>query len=162
MKKAFTLAEVLVVLLIAGVITALGISVIKNNNSDRNKVLYKSAFRITEQVVNELVSDLSLYATGELDTTFCANFKAKVNTITETSCATSTVATANNFVTSNGMRWFKMEGDFTTDPKVIQVDVNGAGNLPNTAGTDILSIRVFKSGKISAPTGGLEEQYLTQ
>ena len=161
MKKGFSLAELMIVLVVAGTIAALTIPVIVRDFSDTDKILYKSAFKLVESVVSELVSDLSLYPTGELSNTFCTNFKNKVNTIGTPDCTTSLIPGTPNVTTTNGMRWYGFTGTmFSADPVILKVDVNGPSKGNNVDGEDILQIQVYKSGKVSAPDG-TEANYLT-
>lgn len=58
--KAFTLAEMLLVLIIIGVIAALMVSTV-GFKTDRSKGLFKKAYSSTERTVVELVNDEMLY-----------------------------------------------------------------------------------------------------
>ena len=60
-KRAFTLGEVLVTLMIVGVIAALIIPIIKNAQPDKQKLMFKKAYTNVERVVTELVNDDDLY-----------------------------------------------------------------------------------------------------
>lgn len=62
MKKAFTLAELLVTLGIIGVIAALVLPAIRKSTPDRTKVQYLKAYDTISTTVNSLASDSSLYA----------------------------------------------------------------------------------------------------
>ncbi|MDD3014602.1 MAG: type II secretion system protein [Candidatus Gastranaerophilales bacterium] len=167
MKKAFTLAEMLIAMMIAGVIASLTIpTLMKNVQYNNSKILFKSGYRLVETAVSDMVSDISLYPAGQLDSTFCTNFFSKMNTIGTVSCTTSTVAGTPNATTSNAMRWYGFDASiaatqFTSDttPLSIKVDIDGAGKGTNTAGSDILTIQIFRTGKVTV-TGTNEVDYL--
>ncbi|MDD3013051.1 MAG: prepilin-type N-terminal cleavage/methylation domain-containing protein [Candidatus Gastranaerophilales bacterium] len=136
-NKGFTLAEMLIVLMLMGVIITLSIPVIKKVSQGYNRV-YASVFNFTQAVLMDIPTPL--------DSTFCNNFANKVNTIGAINCITSDVATDQpNFITSNGVRWFGMEGGFTTNPKTVTVDIQG-NKGPNEDDVDLLKIRVFSDG----------------
>ena len=185
MKKGFSLAEMLVVLVIVGVIITLTINTVKQTSEKSIKTLYKAAYNNVETVVNELINDTALYPGAEFtDGTFCDNFFDKVNYIGAYSCAAPSVPAASGDTntpsgsTSNGMRWYFMQDAFaaancyTGAPAGaecihIYVDVNGGkGKNVNTDPTsdtvDILSIYIFKTGKVAVEPGTPEADYLTQ
>jgi len=165
MRKGFTLAEMMVVLLIIGVVSAIIIPVLITNVGDTNKVLFKSGYRIVETAVNDLIADISLYPAGELDNTFCNNFINKVNTIGSRNCDTSSFVTKTpNFITTNGMAWYGFDTantDFQngTEFSNIVVDVDGIQKGKNLEGSDLLTIQVFLTGKVSV-SGDTESSYL--
>lgn len=184
MKKGFSLTELMIALTVIGIIASLSIPVITKSISDTNRSLFKSAVSSIETVVSELVSDTSLYPSGELDGNFCNDFVNKVNTIGSSDCTTSTYPTIPNFTTSNGMRWYRFDRGgttFVTTPASncmisdingievfnntclsIRVDVDGPGKGKNTIGQDIFTINIYKTGKVSVPDGGIEYSYLTK
>lgn len=168
MKKAFTLAEMMVVLVVIGVVAALAISPLTKNMADNNKILFKSAYRLVETTVNELASDIALYPAGELVNTLTSNsfqndFASKLNTVgTVDNAKISNYSTKNsNFVTSNGMAWygFNLVNNFIPDPANIWVDIDGKDKGKNILGIDIMTIQVYKSGKVGI-TGTSEIDYL--
>lgn len=59
-KCAFTLAEILIVLVIIGILSVLMLVAIANN-TDKNKGLFKKAYSTTERTVVELVNDETYY-----------------------------------------------------------------------------------------------------
>lgn len=183
MKKAFSLSEVLITLIIIGVISALTVPVILNTGNNSIEMLYKSSYNSFERVVTELINDVSIYPAGQLDNTFCTNFFARLNTIGAVDCTNASSFVHNpgvgddepNAVTSNGMRWYGMERTFGTDTCPdsapgqciqVRVDVNGLDGSNTTAAPheqrDILDIWVFQTGKLTVPSGTQEEIYLTR
>lgn len=59
-KCAFTVAEVLIVLVIIGIIATLMLTSFKNL-PDRNKSMFKKAYSVAEKTVFEMISDETLY-----------------------------------------------------------------------------------------------------
>ena len=190
-KRGFSLTELMISLTIMTVIIMISVPVMINSTSGNNKLLYKSAFNLTERVINELVQDLALSPSGILlNSTFCINFSNKINTVGTVNCTSSTIPDTPNFTTSNGMRWYGLDAstDFTnancvtagysaaeyasSKCKFIYVDVDGVtkglnSNTTSDIKRDILRIVLFDSGKVSTPntpaTEGewLETTYLT-
>jgi prepilin-type N-terminal cleavage/methylation domain-containing protein len=164
MKKGFSLAEVMIALIIVGVIIAVVLPVVNRTTADNDKILYKSAFKTVEQVVNELISDISLYPAGNFYNAtstdyFCTNFSNKLNTIGTVTCdGASTIPGTPNFIISNGMRWYGMRSGFAANA-TIHIDIDGAGKGTNADGSDILEIIITDQGKVTAPSG-TETNYL--
>ncbi|MDD3013817.1 MAG: prepilin-type N-terminal cleavage/methylation domain-containing protein [Candidatus Gastranaerophilales bacterium] len=167
-KRGFSLAETMIVLTIMAVVAAISIPVVISSLSSNNKTLYKSAFRLMENVVNELVSDISIYPTGNITmSSFCTNVTNKVNYVGTPSCSTSTIAGTPNFITTNGMRWYGLDStkSFTNDATycatgtkcvLLEVDVDGQGKGKNVNTTsddarDIMRIVLYETGKLTAP-----------
>lgn len=151
-KRAFTLGEVLVTLMIVGVIAALIIPIIKNAQPDKQKLMFKKAYTNVERVVTELVNDDDLYPdTGDyvgLDNTspvdpddddspkentkFCMLFAMKVNVVEEvqdqancpkTPGGNGTYSTPS-FITADSIAYYLPSTDFATNA-TITVDTNG-------------------------------------
>ena len=61
MKKAFTMAELLIAMTVLGILTALMIPAIINTKPDERRMLTKKAYYVTEQVISSLINDPSLY-----------------------------------------------------------------------------------------------------
>ncbi|MFA6988538.1 MAG: type II secretion system protein [Candidatus Gastranaerophilaceae bacterium] len=171
MKKAFTLAEVLITLALIGVISSIIIPALMNSLPNNNKYLYRAAYRTVEQVLSDLINNGSLYSdalnNGFKNTTdatyFCDNFTNEVNLINSTDCANVRTPSANptvpNFTTSNGMRWWGFVNTFATTAN-IWVDVDGANKGKNTISSDILRINIQQLGKIII-TDCPENKFLT-
>ncbi len=179
MKKGFSLAELMIAMVVAGTIAALTIPVLMGGVQNNYDVLYKAAFRTVEQVVHEQTNDLSEFPNGLLDNDvvsgnnhFCQDFRTRINTLDGVAnlanCdgTNSAIPGSPNFVTTNGMRWYGVEDAFTggTPSITISVDVDGASRGPNTRGaanSDIFDIIIFETGRITAPAGA-ETTFLTQ
>jgi len=173
MKKGFTLAELMIVLLIMGVVASLTIpTLLKNVSSNNNRILFKSAYKLVETTVNDEISDISLYPTGTFDSTFCTNFFSNLNTIGTVNCAASTLPTAStegtpNATTSNGMRWYGFNTALAqtafaindTTPLTVSVDIDGLKGK-HTPNIDVFQINVFRTGKVNV-TGTTETNYLS-
>ena len=128
-KKAFTLSEVLITLVIICVISVVLTPVIKSFHVDKDAVTYQKA------VYN--ISSAFLKATEDSDVYYCQsdwqncntvnlceelskqmNVSAKINcNKTETSSYTYP-----NFVTADGIRYWGLESDFSDKTKIIYID----------------------------------------
>lgn len=132
-KKAFTMAEVMVVMAVLGILAAVMIPTIIKIRPNQNKIMFKKAYYVTERVVNELVNDDALYADtdtlrpGFLNedaptdfptissvTKFCKLFANKLNTMGTPDCSigkSSPIAAgalnpnSGNFTTNDGITW---------------------------------------------------------
>ena len=186
--KAFTLAEVMVVLAVMGILAAIMLPTIAGIRPNKNKAMFKKAYYIAERLVFEMVNDESLYPTTSdtvgLDNTyeaklydetfkgtdkFCKLFTRKVNTTSATiNCVANRAVPTNagpSFTTSDGIDWYMPITSFRNDA-VIYVDVNGREKDPNCqydANTckrpDIFQIKVKKDGKMYVD-GTIESKYL--
>ena len=61
MKKAFTLAETIVVIVIIAFIATVLMRSLGDVHPDQEKIMFKKAYQITERTVGELVNDESIY-----------------------------------------------------------------------------------------------------
>lgn len=66
MKKGFTLAEVMLVLSIIGVLVALMIPVLDKTRPDETTLKYRKAFFAIEQGIRNILNDAKLYESGDL------------------------------------------------------------------------------------------------
>ena len=60
-KTGFTLAEIAIVVACVGVLAAVMLSSLDGLQPDKEKVMFKKAYQITERAVGELVNDESVY-----------------------------------------------------------------------------------------------------
>lgn len=172
-KKGFSFGEMLLTMIIIGIISAITIPVLVNSLDSNNKVLFKTAFKNVESIVNELINDISIYPSGELtNNTFCSNFFGKVNVVGNFDCSGSAFPATPNAKTTNGMYWFGIESDFeeANCPSVvsgeecirIKVDVNGDKGDTTDSGDnrDVFNIYVYTTGKVTVEPSSLEETHL--
>ena len=182
MKKiyAFTLAEMLIVLSIIGVLAIIVLSTLQNSTPDKNKALFKKAYSITERTVAELVNDETLYPydptrigflntdsvqvpgtvdVAEGDTKLCKLFTSKLNIFAEPVYEDNSC----KFETTDGIYWIMPTGtDDFASKKVITVDVNGKENEPNLSSgdkQDIFTINIYSDGRVNV-SGDKEIEYL--
>ena len=90
MKKAFTLAEVMITLTVIGIITSIIIPVAINSKPNENIMKFKKAHNTLYQVISELVNSDKYYLNGDLGvkadgsdvgvTYFCRSFASVVAT----------------------------------------------------------------------------------
>ncbi|MBO6087691.1 type II secretion system protein [bacterium] len=153
-KNGFTLAEVMVTLVVLGVLASIVLPTISKARPNKNKAMFKKAYYVAERIVYELVNDDDLYPsssnTSGLDNTreviylnqqygsdtddednkkkkFCELFARKVNTTTDTpSCTADNAAFTGvpSFVTTDGVAWYMPYSKFDST-QTIYVDVNG-------------------------------------
>ena len=171
MKKAFTLAEMLVCLALISAVVVIFLSTIKARPNS-NMVMFRKAYNITSNSVYEMLQSAVNYETGDLkedankptekkinneypkgDTKFCKVFAYYVNTGTEPNCS----GNGPHFTTLDGIDWYMPMGTFSSGKETIRVDVNGKDNLPNCAPSDscpnpdIFEIVIDNEGKLSVP-----------
>ncbi len=134
-KKAFTLAELMVCLLLISVLATILLPAIIQNKPNKNKVMFRKAYYIIERVVSELINDDDLYPTNEElnvsgfantaevtyagetysgQSKFCGLFFEKVNTTTGTPRCTSAGETPSAVPADDDN-----EGSFMTNDGVI-------------------------------------------
>ena len=68
MKKyfnAFTLAEVMITLVVLGIMAAILMPVVKNLYPDKQMVMFRKAYYVAERMVYELVNDEDFYPSKE-------------------------------------------------------------------------------------------------
>ena len=179
-KKAFTLAETLIVLSIIGILAILIIGTLINSIPDKNKAMFKKAYSITERTIAELVNDETLYPydperigflntdavqipgttdAAEGDNKLCKLFASKLNIFGEPIFENGNCI----FETTDSIHWTMPTGldDFATK-KIIKIDVNGKENPPNLDSgeeQDIFSINIYSDGRVNV-SGKKEIEYL--
>jgi len=159
-KNGFTLAEIMVTIVLTGVLAAILIPAITRLEPNKNKIMFKKAYATAETVISELLNDDGLYpidtintGTNELiglrNTTtatyngvlyatttttrpfkFCELFVAKVNVLGTTNCT----AAGYDFTTSDGIVWDLPIDEYANngDSKTIKVDVIGGTTVVTT------------------------------
>lgn len=179
MKKGFSMGEMLIAMIIIGVIAAMSIPAITNTKSKSLKPLFKAAYSNIETIVGELINDVSKYPSGEFpDGTLCANFFEKINTVGGYDCSGSTIPNDPNARTTNAMRWYGFDANFSDCPTMdaglsagdcikVSIDVDGAGKGINSndhtkTDIDILDVYIYDTGKMTVIPDDPEDVYLTQ
>ncbi len=186
-KNAFTLAELIVVLIIVGVIAAFAIPTLMQPVTNKNKVLYKKALTTIEQAVTSVMSDYEVVDTRKFFEQL-SNFDdsinlrellaAKLNLNGGVSSEATTSKDKPAFTTVDGMIWWNIPkkwepADASATPTYIDiwVDVNGdkapnlsssTPNLDSDAIPDILRIRITNDGNvITDASWDVENKYIT-
>ncbi|MBR5304862.1 MAG: hypothetical protein IKU37_08570 [Candidatus Gastranaerophilales bacterium] len=86
MKKALSLAESMIVLIIIAFIAMLMLSTFNKLQPDKNKIMFKKAYSITERVVGELINDESIYPYDPNRLGFRNTDKACISGLTREEC----------------------------------------------------------------------------
>lgn len=186
--KAFTLAEILIVLCVIGVLATIMLTSLSGMSPDKTKILYKKAYQVTERTVGELVNDEEFYSydqnrigfrntdkvywpgstteTFENNSKFCRLFARKLNTMGDLD---TTTGGGCAFTTSDNMRWYVPFTAFTNSkPIQITVDIDGANKgLNKRTGDeegDQFYINVYYDGTVepynSCSGGCVEAKFL--
>ncbi len=143
MKKAFTLSEALITLAIIGVLAAILIPVIDNVKPDKDKITYKKAVysmssavsNAMDSAVYTMAANTNAYFRDESieESTFCESVADSLNTAGAVCCKSSGKTESSscsypssyehpNFKTTDGIRYWGLEGKFTSDDRTIYVD----------------------------------------
>ena len=181
MKKAFTLSEALVTLAILGVLAAILIPVIDNVRPDKDKITYKKAlYSMQSAVSNAMDSTVYSIAANSAaywkddnigDEDFCKSLADALNTSGRVKCTMSGYSCDSddtsekgpggscysdpNFTTTDGIRYWGLEGKFEGDDRDIYVDRQlSTGDLRHIAekrgdSAHGLKIKVSYDGKIT-------------
>lgn len=155
MRKAFTLSEALITLAIIGVLAAILIPVIDNVRPDKDKITYKKALYSMQSAISNAM-DSTLYSMAANssaywkddkveDDTFCEAIADALNTAGRVDCVGPSSYVNPNFITTDGIRYWGLEGKFTGDTRTIFVD--------RGLGTKELRTIAAKRGKIGDGTG---------
>ena len=145
MKKGFTLAESLISASIVAVLATVMMAALNNSRPNREMIMFKKAYYLTERIVADLVNDEDYYPEADLEggeqnqffrntveavgrdgtvsgnTKFCNLFAMNLNRSTEINCA-SGLSFANGAApgngtlrTSDGMVWIIPVTDFSSN-----------------------------------------------
>ena len=167
MKKAFTLSEALVTLAIIGVLAAILIPVIDNVRPDKDKITYKKALYSMQSAVSNamdstvysMAANSSAYWKDEniSDSAFCEAVADALNTAGRVDCESVSSYESPIFITTDGVRYWGLEGKFVDDTRTIYVDrglgTNELRTIAAKRGKDGLGlqIRVHYDGKVDTP-----------
>lgn len=117
MKKGFTLSEVLITLVVLGVIMAITIPVLNNVRPDPDKTMYQKALYSVQGAMSSVMNDpmanlsRSYWADSEVTASgFCDAFAEALNTVGDIDCTSESSYDAPNFITSDGLRFWGLEG----------------------------------------------------
>ena len=177
MRKAFTLSEALITLAIIGVLAAILIPVIDNVRPDKDKITYKKALYSMQSAISNAM-DSTLYSMAANssaywkdenvgDSDFCNAVADALNTAGKVDCIGPSSYVNPNFITTDGIRYWGLEGKFDGDTRTIYVDRGlGTKELKTIAakrgkdgdGTG-LQIRVRYDGKIDTPESTSTENF---
>ena len=151
-KRGFTLAEMLIVIAIIGVIAAITLPGVLKNIPTKEEELAKKVNYLVEQVVEQIFDDDNLYPKkseyGESgfqnlekvtamdrdrkqsrdysgNTKFCELFAEKFIKTTPVNCT----ANAKTFTTTDGSEWYVPVTDFADGYAELRVDVNGPNGV---------------------------------
>lgn len=172
MRKAFTLSEALVTLAIIGVLAAILLPVLDTVRPDKDKVTYKKALYNLQNAVSNAM-DSAVYSVAANSAAywkdeniapeaFCESIAESLNTVGQVRCdgAPGTSSYTNpNFITTDGIRYWGLEGKFPSDERTIYVDraissreVATLASKRGSAHVDPgLKIRVGYDGRIDTP-----------
>ena len=178
-NKAFTLAEVLIVISIIGVLATVMLSAISKMAPDKEKMRFKKAYSTIERTVGELVNDEDLYPydpnkigfkntdtvtwPGSTSESFTGNskfrnlFLRKLNIIENYS-----LNGIKFYVASDGIAYSIPDFSKNNDSMTITVDINGKedpNSNANASNRDIYSVIVDYDGRVTV-TGSKEKEYL--
>ncbi len=196
MKKAFTLSEALVTLAIIGVLAAILIPVISTVRPDKDKISYKKAlYSMQSAVSNAMDSTVYSIAANSAaywkdqnigDEDFCRSVADSLNTAGTINCSNAgyncdsdlgpkgpggSCYSSPNFITTDGIRYWGLEGKFTDQPdqdsRTIYVDrALSSGELDKLAKDGSLpdrglglKIQVSYDGKIGTPSNSTDFNY---
>ena len=150
-KSGYTLAEVMIVLAVLGILASILLPAISKVRPNRDKMMFKKAYHVAERIVYELVNNDDLYPAkdGEYkgfdniedanyngdvysgNTKFCSLFAQHVNTTADiTTCSDTAVVPAGagtyttpTFTTTDGIDWYMPISNFA-DTVSVYVDIN--------------------------------------
>lgn len=175
-RQGFTLAEVLVVMAVLGVLGVILIPSLTTLRPNQEMVMLKKAYYLTSRTVNELINDDDFYpdedkgfnddtteakyhgAVYSGETKFCNLFAARLNLRNNADC------TNGKFTTADGMSWELTKKD---NIRTFTIDVNGPNKGSNCLedkcngkNPDKFQISFDQFGVITVPDG-IEREYLS-
>ena len=174
--RGFTLAEVLITLVIIGVIAAMTIPTLMNKtNNSELKAGFNKALSVSSQVIQKMKQQYGdiIY---DYDNEDVATFKNKFKNYLTVSCDTNCTNSANyvnhanvsndthtgwfinknqSFITQDGMAFYFMKGN-PSKQMFISIDVNGPQKGPNRWGYDTFTFYIPFDNQILKPCSSTE------
>lgn len=169
---AFSLAEIMIAMLILSIITAATIGVVKMQNTTISKFMTYAAFTNLKQGVGQLIAEgcsatdiSSAYCTiakqlpvkGHSTAgarSLCDRLLDAFNTVgTATNGCNAATTSANfsntylNFTTTNGQRFFNLGPDPTAGQYTVYIDIDGT-RRSGVLDTDVVSFAVYSDGTV--------------
>lgn len=156
----FTVAEILVTLLIISIIAMASFGIIKIKDRYTKKLMYYSAVKNLMASVGNLIAEgctasdvssnycykikaLPYKGTSAGVRSFCNRLVEEVNTAGPDSCSTG------SFTITNGQRFFNFNQDVALDdsPYTIYIDIDGTQG-PGTLNNDVMAFHVYLDGTV--------------
>ena len=162
MKKAFTLAEVMIVLTVIGILSAVLMPVAFHAAPDKNAMKFKKAHNVMGTVIRELVSSDQYYQDGDLGkrvggatlgATFLCQTMADVLTVKSQNCTSHCKSTASVTV-----------GTLSTIKANVDTYCKNAQNAAIVTSDDVTwfescSSTTFAAANVRGVSGGFVNQY---
>ena len=179
-RNAMSLTEIMVTTACLGILAMILVpALVKSTNVIKEKFLYKKAVYSMQNALSAVINDYEAVNASNFLPELSQNVSlreqlaSKFNTSGGLKSVGSSGSSAANpdFYSQDGMIWWDVPESWPAgrDYIDVKVDVNGMGGK-NQSSTDAmfdgehadrLRVRIMKDGRIIAPPGSIEEEYLT-